>query len=70
MEGFDRAGVAAPIAFVAVAHVDPIRDLEGIIAFAVGAEDAGVNVVDFVAEMVVEIFVEVIIPIDGAGIED
>jgi len=68
LEGFDRAGVAAPIAFVAMAHVDPIRDHEGIIGFAIGAEDAGVNVVDFVAEMVVEIFEEVVIPIDGARI--
>jgi len=68
LEGFDGAGVAAPIAFVAMAHVDPVGNHEGIIAFAVGAEDAGVDVVDFVAEMVVEIFEEVVIPVDGARI--
>ena len=69
-ERFDRKFVAAPIALVAVAHVDPIGDGERIVAFAIGAEDAGIDIVNPIAEMFVQVFVEVVVPVDGARIED
>ena len=55
---------------MAMAHVDPVRHFQRVIAFAVRAEDAGIDVVDPLAEMVVQVFVEVVVPLDGAGIED
>jgi hypothetical protein len=53
-----------------MAHIDPARHHEWVIAFAIRTEDAGIYVVDAVAEMLVKGFVEMVIPLNGAGVED
>src|SRR5438046_2942938 len=53
-----------------MAHVDPIGNLERVIAFAVWPQNAGLAGINSVAEMIVEAFVEVVIPFDSARIEN
>src|SRR5439155_21765282 len=70
LKGPGGEAVAAPVSLMAMAHVHPVGDTQRIIALAVRAEDAGIDIINPAAEMLVEIFVEVVVPLNGPGIED
>ena len=53
-----------------MAHVDPVRHTQRVIAFAIRPEDAGIHIVQARAKMVVQIAIEMVVPLDCARIEN